>query len=80
MEKPNATEEVIDQVLDVVNQVLESRKYEVLIYGEVPECIEVEADTKQQAINRAVEDLLDRLTFCVGRPGTGEVVCRKVGA
>lgn len=38
-------------------------KYEVHIFGKVPDCITVEADDEQSAIEMALETVMDELTF-----------------
>jgi hypothetical protein len=37
--------------------------WEVHIYGDVPQCIEVNAPTREAAINRVLTDILARLEF-----------------
>lgn len=37
--------------------------WEVHVYGEVPECFEVHAPTREAALSRVVTDILNRLDF-----------------
>jgi hypothetical protein len=38
-------------------------KFDVQIFGIVPDCVEVEADTKDEAVEKALQKVLDILDF-----------------
>jgi hypothetical protein len=49
-------------------------KYEVLIYGEVPQRIEVDAQSGAEATDMALEMIFERLNICAQK--VGEEKCR----
>lgn len=40
-------------------------RYEIHIYGTVPDCLELDAENEDEAIEFATQDVLDRLDFRV---------------
>jgi hypothetical protein len=46
-----------------------AEKYEVLIYGEVPQRLEVDAANGAEAIDRALEEIFERLELCAQKVG-----------
>jgi hypothetical protein len=51
-------------------------RYEVLIYGVVPQRIEVDAPSRAEAEKLALEDILERLQLCSQQ--VGEEKCREL--
>ena len=58
---------------DAVEKVL--KKYEVFIYGECPQRIEVDAQSGAEAVDMALEQIFERLNFCAQQ--IGEEKCRQ---
>jgi hypothetical protein len=60
------------------------KMWEVYIYGEVPQCLEVPADTSEAAAAFALDDVINRLEFKPFAKGSDEarkdVPCQPVGA
>lgn len=50
------------------------KKYEVLIYGEVPQRLEVDAANGAEAVDKALEEIFERLELCPQQ--VGEEKCR----
>lgn len=51
-------------------------QYEVLIYGNVPQRIEVDAANGAEAIDKALEEVFERLELCAQQ--VGEEKCREL--
>jgi hypothetical protein len=49
-------------------------KYTVNIYGKIPDCLELEAGDADQAVEMALEDVIDRLEFKAA-PSEGWPIC-----
>lgn len=50
-------------------------KYEVFVYGECPQRLEVDAQSGAEAIDEALEQIFERLQFCAQQ--IGEEKCRR---
>jgi hypothetical protein len=53
------------------------RKFDVVIWGTIPDCLEIEAADKNEAIEKAIQEVLEKLSFDArptkkGAPWTGK--------